>query len=628
METGTRGENLEIGGLEISSESIKKQDNPVVQTIPTKCFALGGIEEIGKNCYCIEHDDEILVIDIGVKFVNKQHLPGLSGVIPTMDYLKKNQQKLKALIISHGHEDHIGGIVHALKQISFPVIYTPIIAAELIKRKLDDNEIPAQNIVLYSDKSVFATKHFMIDFYRVNHSIPDSFGVSIMSPNGLIVCSGDFRFDFTSRNDKVDLYKIGQIAQRGVDLLMCESTNAEQPGFNDSEKGVINELHNIMSYVKGRIIITFFASNIGRVEEVFKIATSLNKKIVILGHSIDSNISASQRVGYLKFDSKTLISSRDAASYPDDEILIICTGSQGEETSALSNISKNKHPHIKLKSTDTIIFSSNVIPGNTYAFESLINRLCKSGCEIHLNTPYLRIHSSGHAAKLEQQLFVSLIRPNFLMPIHGETRMLKCLYRNCVEMGFDPNKIFVVKNGDVVHLLNREAYVSQEKVDAFPVYIDGNEVTASGEDISKARSELGNRGYLFMHIFMNGKTGEIYAVSPLVNAGSYFVSESNFSKNLNHLVQQEIKQITRSKFTSDELRTKLTQTISKELYDNKKQKPIVEIIITDDTLENITSSPILPKDKETSSGGTGEKEEGKPLMGESTGSLDGEESVV
>lgn len=606
---GSRAINVEIGGLDVKEEDLGRNSGAAPQTIPTKCFALGGIEEVGKNSYCIEHDDEILVLDAGIKFVNKRHLPGLSGVIPSVSYLRENQHKIQALVISHGHEDHIGGIVHVLKQVSFPKIYCPIIASELIKRKLADNQIPAQNIILYSDNSVFTTRHFLIDFYRVNHSIPDAFGISVRSPNGLILFSGDFRFDFTSKNDKFDLSKIGKISQRGVDLLMCESTNAEQPGFNDSEKGVINELHNIMSSVKGRVIITFFASNIGRIEEVFKIAINLNKKIVILGHSIDANVSASQHVGYLKFDDKNLISAKDANSHPDNEILIICTGSQGEETSALSNISKNKHPHIKLKSTDSIIFSSNVIPGNTYAFESLINKLYKSGCSIYLNSPNLRIHSSGHAAKLEQQLFVSMVNPKYIIPIHGETRMLKGLSRNCAEIGFDTSKIFVVRNGDVVHLLNGEAYISKERVDASVVYIDGDEITSSGEEISQERADLASRGMVVMHLFIDSNKGEIHSISPLANTGSYFVSESNFSKSLQHSIYQDVRKKLKDKVAVEAIKKGLVEMISKEIFAQKKQRPIIEIFVTDGSFGEVTKNPILPKSMDNAAANTSGKEE-------------------
>lgn len=612
-----------IGGLEEKGEELlnKKLDSlNTRQQIPTKCFALGGIEEIGKNTYCFEHDDEIIVIDVGVKFVNRKHLPGLSGVIPSVSYLKENQHKIKALIISHGHEDHIGGIVHVLKQVNFPVIYSPIMASELIKRKISENSVPSQNIVLYSDKSVFVTKHFVIDFYRVNHSIPDSFGVSLTTPNGVIVFSGDFRFDFSSKDDKFDLHKVSKISDRGVDILLCESTNAEQPGFNESEKGIIDDLHNIMSSAKGRVIITFFASNIGRIEEVFKIAVNLNKKIVILGHSIDVNIAASKYVGYLKFDEKNLISAKDAASYPDNEILIICTGSQGEETSALSNISKNRHPNIKLKSSDNIIFSSNVIPGNTYAVESLVNRLHKSGCNIFLNSPNFRIHSSGHATKLEQQLFISLIRPSYIVPIHGETRMLKALCRNCAEIGFDPNKVFVVKNGDVVHLLNKVAYVSDEKVDASLVYIDGDEITSEGLEISKSRSDLGNRGLVLIHVYLDIKKGELHCVSPLANAGSYFVSDSNFSRVLQHSLQQDIKNHIKNKSSLDEIRASLEKSISDELYKKKKQKPIVEVFITDVSKEDMDKDPILPKEIVEATSAPDKNEGGDKGSGELEGS--------
>lgn len=595
-----RGKGLDIGGLdESNSKILDAKLNSLSNnkcTVPTKCYALGGIEEIGKNTYCIEHEDEILVIDVGVKFVNKKHFPGLSGVIPSVSYLKKNQHKIKALLITHGHEDHIGGIVHVLKEINFPVIYSPIMASELLKRKISENSLPAQNIVLYSPDSVFVTNNFVIDFYRVNHSIPDCFGICVTSPNGVVVFSGDFRFDFASKNDKFDLHKVSQISNRGVDLVLCESTNAEQSGFNESEKGIINELHNIISSAEGRIIITFFASNIGRIEEVFKIAINLKKKIVILGHAIDANVTASQSVGYLKFDEKYLISAKDAATYPDNEILIICTGSQGEDTSALSSISKGKHPTIKLKSSDSIIFSSNVIPGNTYAVESLINRLHKSGCNIHLNSPNLRIHSSGHATKLEQQLFISMLRPKYIVPVHGENKMLKALSRNCVEIGHDPSKIFIVKNGDVVHLLNGEVYVSDEKVDASVVYIDGDETTKSGEAISSERSILGEKGIVVVHIFLDSKKGEVHAISPIANAGSFFVADIQFSKKLHGMIQKEIKSNIKPGYDLEELKNLLSKEIIKAVYSAKKHKTNVEILITDVSSEELWTNPILPKE--------------------------------
>lgn len=591
--------NLNIGGLSVEDqESLnKKLGNVVSQTIPTKFYALGGVEEIGKNTYCIEHDDEILVIDAGIKFVNKRHFPGLSGVIPSLSYLKANQHKIKALIVTHGHEDHIGGIVHVLKEVSFPIIYSPIIASELIKRKVSDNKLPNQNIVLYSSNSVFFTKHFVIDFYKVNHSIPDSFGVALLSPNGVIVSSGDFRFDFASKNDKFDLQKLSQIAsRRKVDLLLCESTNAEQPGFNESEKVVINEIHNIMSSVEGRIIVTFFASNIGRIEEIFKIAVNLNKKIIILGHSIDANVTASKNVGYLRANDEILISPKDINSYPDNEILIICTGSQGEDNSALNNISKNKHPHIKLKSTDSVIFSSNVIPGNTAAVEATINRLHKSGCNIYLNSSNLKIHSSGHASKLEQQLFVSLVNPKYIVPIHGETRMLKALARNCTEIGFNEKNIFIVRNGDVVHLLNGEVSVPGETVDASLLYIDGDETTTEGESISKKRAELGSKGIVLIHIFIDSKKQELHTISPIANAGCFYLTESiDFVKKLQTDIQNEIKTVLRMRKSNSELLASLKALISKELYIEKKQRPNVEVLITDIPKEDLFKDGVMPK---------------------------------
>lgn len=600
----SRQTTLDVGGIESEEENIKKINDCInnrrtqTQTIPTKFFALGGIGEVGKNTYCLEHDNEIIIIDAGIKFVNKKLYPGLTGTVVGISYLIQYQHKIKGLFITHGHEDHIGGIAHILKKIKIPVIYSPVIASELILRKLNEHKIPNQKIVLFDKKSVFSTEHFVVDFFKVNHSIPDAYGMCVCTPNGFVVTSGDFRFDFGSKSDKFDLQKVSQIATRKIDLLLCESTNAEQPGFNESEKVVISELNNIISSSTGRVIITFFASNLARIEEIIKISINSNRKIVILGRSIDASITASQKVGYLKINKKIFISPNEIQNFTDNEILIICTGSQGEENAVLNNISKQKHPWIKLKPTDNIIFSSNVIPGNSLAVDEVINRLYKSGCNIFVNSPTLKTHSSGHASKLEQQLFVSLINSNYLIPIHGEFRMLKELKRNCIELGFNEKNIFILSNGQVAQLLNRVVTVTDEKIDTTPLFIVGNEITPDGDKIVKYRESLGRDGILFLHLFLNWTKREICALSPITNVGSFYLAESiqELKKMSGFLMAKISEKLKNPEVTLKDIENFATNLIKQEVLRVKKQKPFIKLLVTTtNSKEELFNEAILPK---------------------------------
>ncbi|AFN64875.1 metallo-beta-lactamase superfamily protein [Mycoplasma wenyonii str. Massachusetts] len=564
-------------------------------TDSTYFFGLGGIEEIGKNCYCIEHKEEILILDFGIKFGNKQTQPGVTGLVANLEYLIKEKSKIVGLFITHGHEDHIGGIVHLLNRIDIPVIYAPALASELIKKKIEEHKPTYEpKMVVYNSSSLFFTKYFGIDFFEVNHSIPDSFGFSISTPNGYIAFSGDFRFDLKNKINSKAFQRLINIGSREVDLLLCESTAAAQPGFNESELTIIQELKNIISSAKGRIIITFFASNLGRIEEIVKLANSKGRRIAIFGRSIESSLKCSQAAGLLNnYDLKnSMVSAQELDSIPDDQVLIICTGSQGEESSALSIISKGSHPFISLKPTDDIIFSSNAIPGNKQAINELVNRLYKTGCNIHLNSSECRIHASGHATKLEQQLFISFISPKYLAPIHGEKKMLHDLKRNVVELNIvNKDNIFILKNGSRLELTNREVKRAPEKDLKFSqaFYVIENKLTDKGKEILDERTHLASHGLLVVSIALCLKTKVIHSISPISTIGSLSFSISvDLFRDLNRLIRQKVEYLLKNltfELNKESVSKSVSSLVEEFFSTNRKNQKVPKTVIVVEDIE-------------------------------------------
>ncbi len=473
-------------------------------TIPTNIFALGGLNEIGKNTYVIEHDNEIIIIDAGIKFGNSS-VPGISGIIANYDYLIQNEEKVKALIITHGHEDHIGGVPYLIKQLNVKKIYTPLLAWKLIDRHLKEHydlpELP--EIIIYDQDTVIKTEHFEVDFCKVCHSIPDAFSVAIKTPNGNVFSTGDFRFDFVTKTTQTDLNKLSEISGRDLDVLLCESTSSEVQGFSSSEKTIIENIRELIVGSKDRIFLSTFASNIGRVSEIAKIAKELNRKICFLGKSMQHNTKVCANIGYL--DNTNVIPVTEIGNYKDNEVLIILTGSQGEEMAALSTLSRGQHSKLTLKPTDTVILSSNPIPGNFIAVENLINNLYKKGIKVIENNPIKPIHSSGHATGSEQQLLIQILKPNFIFPIHGEYKMLKNMEANALALGFKKENILITSNGNKMQLLNKKLTYTDTNVPVDPIFIDGNSVNKNSPKTMKERSVLSTDGIINISIIIKNK---------------------------------------------------------------------------------------------------------------------------
>ena len=479
-----------------------KKDNH----LDTKVFALGGLNEVGKNMYCIEHDDEIIIIDAGVKFA-EDGLPGIDYVIPDYSYLKRNQRKIKGLLITHGHEDHIGGIPFLLQVVSIPFIYASPLACAMIRRKLEERRLTqATKLVQINNLYQIKTKHFNIGFFKTNHSIPESLGIVVNTPNGRVVSTGDFKFDLTPVGDPADYQVMSFLGETGVTLLMSDSTNAEVPNFSISEKQVAYSVQEEFRKTEGRLIVATFASNVHRVQQIIDAAVKFNRKILVFGRSMENNIQVSRKLGYIKCPDRFFIKNDEAKRLPDNEILILCTGSQGEALAALSRIANGTHRQVSIKPGDTVLFSSNPIPGNAGSVSKVVNKLYRAGARVLTNEAINNLHTSGHASQEEQKLMLLLTRPKYFFPVHGEYRMLKIHAKLFEEVGLTKGNSFVLSNGDSILLRDGEARLGP-RIHVDDIYVDGNDITGLSTAVLRDRQILSEDGMVSVLISMDSRAG-------------------------------------------------------------------------------------------------------------------------
>lgn len=554
--------------------------------IPTKIFALGGIEEIGKNMYIIEHNNELFIIDCGNKFCDENKLPGVSSIICSFDYLLANRKKIKGLIITHAHEDHIGGIPYLLKAINIPNVYASSLSLLIIKHKLKEhNDIKQPKFIEIIDDYSIKTEYFKIDFFRVCHSIPLCYGICLQTPNGNIVTCGDFRFDFFNRMEQTNIHKICDISKRGIDLLLCETTNAETLGFSTSEYLITNEIKKRLVNAKGRVLITTFASNLRRIENIIELAKNLKKRICIIGKSMETNIKSSIQLNLIKIFKQDFVEPLDIKNVADRDLLIILTGSQGEPNAALNMMANGRYPHIVLKPSDTLLMSSNPIPGNFDQVEQLLNRLYKSGMKIYVNSKKNKLHASGHASQIELELMVKLINPKYIIPIHGEYRMLAAMKSNVSIVGFEKEKYIQVTNGQIVELLNHQVNVTNNFVNTDEVYIDDNKTNVDNSRVLIARKILSTDGIFNVTILIDRITHKIIGIPKLITRGCFY---ANSYINLLHKIEYSIRdnielEMNKNLKVIDNLRIRkiVEQTITYFIYKNKHKRPLVQTSIFD-----------------------------------------------
>ena len=488
----------------------------------TSVVALGGLGEVGKNMYVVRHQDEIIVIDAGVMFP-EDDLMGVDYVIQDFSYLKENQDKIKALIITHGHEDHIGGISFLLQNVSIPVIYAPRIATSLIRNKLEDNHLNYQNLQSYDKDTHLKFKYFEIEFVTTTHSIPDSFAVVIRTPQGIIFETGDFKFDLTPIGPIADFHKIARIGDEGVKLLLSDSTNALSEGFSKSESCVDETLNDIVSKHYGRVIIATFASNIYRIKHIVETCKKYNRQIMVFGRSMKTSIEIALENGLIQ-DRSIFIDANKAKSLKRNEICILCTGSQGEPLAALSRIANGTDKQISLLNDDLVIFSSKPIPGNAASINKVINKLYLKGVKVFTNEEFSDIHTSGHGKQEELKLMMRLVKPEYFMPMHGEYRMLTAHKELAMDCGMPSDHVFICTNGDVIELTNNGVRRG-ERVTAGDVYVDGSRIGDVGSSILKERKVMSHDGILMAIVNINPLKKQLLLKPNVTTRGFIMVNE-------------------------------------------------------------------------------------------------------
>jgi ribonuclease J len=539
---------------------------------------LGGLEEIGLNMTVLEYNDDIIVIDAGLMFPEEDML-GVDFVIPDFSYLLDNREKIKGVILTHGHEDHTGALPFLLKEINVPVYGTPLTLG-LVKEKLREHNLEHIELISVKPREIINLGVFSIEFVRVTHSIVDGVGLGITTPVGLVVHTGDFKLDPTPVDGQLmDFHRFSEYGERGTLLLLSDSTNAEKGGFTYSEKEVRRVFEDIFSNSNGRIIIATFASNIHRIQQAIDVAVKFGRKVILCGKSIVSNAQIALDLGYLRIPKNTWLRLEDLKKLQDNEVVIITTGSQGEPMSVLSRIATDEHKFIKIKEGDTVILSAKMIPGNERSIGRIINHLFRQGADV-IYEKVSEVHVSGHASKEELKLMLNIVRPKNFMPVHGEYRHL--VYHSLLAKKLDIPKenIFILKNGDILEISEKEAR-KNGRVNSGRIFIDGKGIGDVEEMVLRDRLRLAHDGIVLILLGIEKLTGNIVSGPDIISRGFVFEDVSQeIINNVKDLLANTIKGLDKELIADPSLlKAKLRNTLKKYLRDKMDRRPMIMPII-------------------------------------------------
>lgn len=534
---------------------------------------LGGLGEIGRNMMLVEFDEHILIIDAGLMFPENDML-GIDIVIPDLNYVFERAERVKAIIITHGHEDHVGALPYLLAKVHAPV-YATRLTRGLIEVKLREAKVSGADLHTIGLQDVLPIYPFRIEFFHVNHSIPDGVGLAIHTPVGLIVHSGDFKFDHNPVDGlRTDFAKLAELGGKGVLLLLSDSTNAEKPGYTPSEQAVGETLSRVFATAKGRIIVATFASNISRVQQVIDTAQEYGRRVAVVGRSMANNVRIARELGYLNTQNGVLVSVEEVENLPDEQVALICTGSQGEPTSALVRMGQGDSRAVSLVRGDTVIVSATPIPGN----EELVNRTLDNLFRLGANVYYdevLDVHVSGHAGQEEQKLMINLVQPRYFVPIHGEYRHLILHSRLALQCGLQPENIFIMESGDVLEL-DQDGAEIVDRVSNKYVFVDGLGIRDDGRAVLQERRMLSRNGFLVAVVTLDKYTGSLLGDPQIITHGFIYENEAD---NLLERANKEIRLAVNAGGSHSELVERLTSTLTRFAYAETGRRPLIVPVV-------------------------------------------------
>ncbi len=548
-------------------------DDSRLQIIP-----LGGMGEIGKNMMAIRYNDTIVVIDAGLMFPEDELL-GIDVVIPDITYLLENKEKVKGIILTHGHEDHVGALPYVLKELNVPV-YGSKLTIGIVESKLKDYDLGNIKLKTIRPRDIIKIDSLDIEFIRVSHSIPDALAIAIHTPLGIILHTGDFKLDQTPVDGQiVDFRKFAELGEKGVLVMASDSTNSDRPGFTMSEKVVGKTFEELFGKCEGRIIITTFASNVHRIQQVVTTAEKYGRKVAIVGRSMINNVRISVDLGYMHIGEDTLIEMEDINKYPHEEIVIVTTGSQGEPMSALTRMATSDHRWLNIEPGDTVIISATPIPGNEKLVSKTVDLLFRQGAEV-IYEQGMGVHVSGHASQEELKILINLIRPRYFIPVHGEYRHLMKHAKIAESLGIPRSRIFVIENGHVIEVSRKKAQVSG-KVTAGKILVDGLGVGDVGNIVLRDRKQLSQDGIMIVVVTLNKELGQVVAGPDIITRGFVYVRESEeLIEDAKGKVKEALDVCEQRNITEwAAIKTQVRDKLGKHLYDITGRRPMILPII-------------------------------------------------
>jgi len=544
-------------------------------------FALGGINEIGKNMYVVQYEDDIFIIDCGGKFPDESLL-GIDLIIPDITYLEENQDKIRALIITHGHEDHIGGIPYFLRKLNVP-IYATQFTLGLIELKIDEHRLRGDSkLITIDSNSRLEFGSVQISFFKVSHSIPDCLGMVFHTPEGNVVHTGDFKFDLTPANNQyADIHRMAEIGQQGVLVLVSESTNAERKGLTPSEQMVGSHMDEAFIKARGKIFISTFASNVNRVQQVVESALRTNRKLALLGRSMVNVVNVAIERGYLNVPEGMLIDANEVDTLPADKVAILCTGSQGEPMAALSRLASGNYRDVAIYPGDTVILAASPIPGNEKDVSKIIDNLFQLGARvIYGSGSTTGMHVSGHGYQEDLKLMLTLMKPTYFIPIHGEYRMLHHHRMLAESVGVEKGNTFIIKNGEVVDFKNGAAHQTRS-VPAGDTYVDGIGVGDVGDIVLRDRKQLSEDGMLVIVITISKGERKIISGPDTITRGFVYARDSDeLLKEVNRLVKKTVNDLKAENIRQwNVIKQNIKKSVGQYLFTQTKRKPMILPII-------------------------------------------------